>query len=351
MSLSWKARWYRLTHWEYWSYAWVYYPLFPIWLWYALKERSLFFFSASNPAMAYGGLTLESKMEIYKMIPDAYIPKTVLISTAEDREEGQLKNLMKQAGLEFPCMAKPDVGLKGLGVSQIHSLEDLKDYCAKVPKEILLQELIRYPNEVGVFYVRMPGEERGCITGIVQKEFMSVVGDGQSSLKELIHQSPRCLLQWPKLQEELTINELETILPDKEKKVLLAVGSHTRGALFLDYSDRITPGLEAWLNEICLQVKGFYYGRLDIMYDNWADFEEGRQFRIIEINGAGSEPTHIYDPKHSLFFAWKEIRRHVRFMLKIARLNHRKGVPYLGAKEGRQMLREHRELESFLESL
>ncbi|WP_105001310.1 hypothetical protein [Aureicoccus marinus] len=71
MSLSWKARWYRLTHWEYWSYAWVYYPLFPIWLWYALKERSLFFFSASNPAMAYGGLTLESKMEIYKMIPDA----------------------------------------------------------------------------------------------------------------------------------------------------------------------------------------------------------------------------------------------------------------------------------------
>jgi hypothetical protein len=329
----------------------VYYPLFPIWLWFAIQERSLFFFSAANPAMAYGGLTMESKMEIYQMIPKAVIPKTILLSIAGERDWGLIQEQIRTNELHFPCIAKPDVGLKGLGVTKIHNFEELQAYCQKVPKEILVQELVEYPNEVGLFYVRLPGEEKGRITGIVKKEFLHVVGDGESSLQQLIFDQPRCLLQWPSLKEELREQELEEVLEAGEKKILLKVGSHTRGALFLDYSDRITPVLENWINEVCKQVQGFYYGRLDIMYDNWDAFERGEDYRIIEINGAGSEPTHIYDPKHSLWFAWKEIKRHGSYMHKIARRNHRRGIPYLSRKEGRQMLREHRELESFLESL
>ena len=351
MNIRWKANWHRLTHWEYWSYAWVYYPLFPIWLWFAIKERTLFFFSAANPAMAYGGLTMESKMEIYRKIPEEVIPKTILISAQAKRTEKEWIQQLEECGITFPCIAKPDVGLKGLGVSKMERLSDLKDYLKKVPKEVLVQDLINYPNEVGVFYVRIPGEDNGRITGIVKKEFLQVIGDGQRTVRELILDNPRCLLQWSKLKEEWNEAELNLILASGEKKVLLAVGSHTRGALFLDYSDRITPALESWLNEICKQVKGFYYGRLDIMYDQWDAFEKGKDFSIIEINGAGSEPTHIYDPKHSLLFAWKEIIKHGRLLHRVARLNHKNGVPYLKPKEGRQMLREHRELERFLGSL
>lgn len=351
MSLPWKARWHRLTHWEYWSYAWVYYPLFPFWLWFAFQERSLFFFSAANPAMAYGGLTMESKMEIYRMIPDAVIPKTILLPKEGERDWESLKDQMKSTGLQFPCIAKPDVGLKGLGVTKIHNFEELQAYGQKLPKEILVQELITYPNEVGLFYVRFPGEAKGRVTGIVKKEFLHVIGDGSSTLKQLIFDEPRCLLQWPSLKEEFSEQELMEVLDAGEKKILLKVGSHTRGALFLDYSDRISPVLETWVNEVCGQVEGFYYGRLDIMYDNWEAFERGEDYRIIEINGAGSEPTHIYDPKHSLWFAWKEIKRHCSYMHKIARSNHRKGIPYLSRQEGRQMLKEHRQLETFLESL
>ena len=351
MNSRWKVRLHRLTHWEYWSYAWVYYPLFPIWLWYALQEKSLFFFNAVNPAMAYGGLTLESKMEIYRMIPKKYIPKTILVPQKHQRAETNWVEMLDRNSIDFPCIAKPDVGLKGLGVSRLEDEEQLAAYLARVPREVLLQELIDYPHEVGVFYVRMPGKNRGTITGIVKKEFLQLVGDGKSDLKELIHQNPRCLIQWPKLQKELTEKELKEILPLGEKKVLLAVGSHTRGALFLDYSHHISPEMESWVNTICLQVKGFHYGRLDIMYRDWEAFNRGEDFRIIEINGAGSEPTHIYDPKHSLLYAWKEIVRHGRLMHKVARANHQNGVAYLSPKEGREMLRKHRELEAFLASL
>jgi hypothetical protein len=41
-----------------------------------------------------------------------------------------------------------------------------------------------------------------------------------------------------------------------------------------------------------------------------------------------SEPTHIYDPKHSFFFAWKELARHITYMYEISVANEN-GIPYL----------------------
>jgi hypothetical protein len=69
---------------------------------------------------------------------------------------------------------------------------------------------------------------------------------------------------------------------------------------------------------------------------------EGKDFSIIELNGAGSEPTHIYDPAHSIFFAWKEIIRHWNILYKISRLNHNfHKLPYMKFGPGIQMLREN----------
>ena len=83
---------------------------------------------------------------------------------------------------------------------------------------------------------------------------------------------------------------------------------------------------------------------MDVKYNTWEELKEGKNFSIIEVNGAGSEPTHIYDPKHSVFFAWKEIIRHLNILLRISRYNHRhKKIAYLGFKEGLKMLRENSE--------
>ncbi|HEV8507718.1 MAG TPA: hypothetical protein VGQ53_20045, partial [Chitinophagaceae bacterium] len=66
-------------------------------------------------------------------------------------------------------------------------------------------------------------------------------------------------------------------------------------------------------------------------------------FSIIEINGAGSEPTHMYDPNHSIFFAWKEIIRHWNLLWKISFINHhRHKLPYMKTRSGLEMFRQNK---------
>jgi hypothetical protein len=87
---------------------------------------------------------------------------------------------------------------------------------------------------------------------------------------------------------------------------------------------------------------GFYFGRLDIRFNNWDELCAGRNFSVIELNGAGSEPAHIYDPKHSIFFGWKEIIRHLNLLYHISRENKQmKKVSYLSLKEGVNLFREN----------
>jgi len=98
------------------------------------------------------------------------------------------------------------------------------------------------------------------------------------------------------------------------------------------------------INAICGRINGFYFGRLDIRYSNWDDLRKGNNFYIIEVNGAGSEPTHIYDPSHSIFFAWKEIIRHWNILWDISRQNHRHNkIPYLVFTQGIRMLNANKD--------
>ena len=105
--------------------------------------------------------------------------------------------------------------------------------------------------------------------------------------------------------------------------MLVPYGNHVRGAKFLDANHLIDDELTHIIDTICQQVKGFYFGRLDIRYNSWERLKRGQEFSIIELNGAGSEPTHMYDPKHSIFFAWKEIICHWNILFDISRINHR----------------------------
>lgn len=118
-------------------------------------------------------------------------------------------------------------------------------------------------------------------------------------------------------------------------------GNHSRGSKFIDASYLISDKLTNVIHEMCLQIDGFYFGRMDIMYNSIAELEAGKNFQIVEINGAASEPTHIYDPKHSIFFAWKELARHISYMHKISVENNKKGVPFLTHKQGMYQYKLH----------
>jgi len=136
--------------------------------------------------------------------------------------------------------------------------------------------------------------------------------------------------------------ELNTVLQKDEVKNMVPYGNHARGAKFIDVSHWADETFTASFNHICKQIPEFYFGRLDIMYSNYEALREGKNFTIIELNGAGSEPTHIYDPKHSVFFAWKEIARHFKLLYKISVKNHQRGFRYLTVKEGMQMFRDNK---------
>mgnify|MGYP003575796901 CR=1 FL=1 len=287
---------------------------------------------------------MESKKEIYDLIPQQYYPKTELIKESSSYEK--VLDVIHESGIRFPLIAKPDIGLRGSAVKKINTSEELKYYTEKANFDYLVQDLIPYPNEIGVFYVRYPpdasGENEGRITGIVSKEFLIVTGNGMATIEELITENPRYELQLNVLKKEYG-NKLQTIPAQGEKINLVPYGNHARGAKFLDRTDWITPELNATLNKICLQIDGFYFGRIDLMYNSLEELERGENFSIVELNGAGSEPTHIYDPKHSIFFAWKELFRHITYMFEISVENHKRGFPYLEHKIGMKEYRMHLE--------
>lgn len=331
-----KLFFHKLTHWEYWPFYVVYIPVYFLWGYYALRARSIFFFNAANPTIKNGGFIMESKKRIYDLIPQRYYPKTRFI-TAGTPIDAVLKTTA-EANIAFPLIVKPDIGLRGSAVKKIHNEEELRRYNEKADFDYLVQDLIPYPNEIGVFYVRYPHEEQGRITGIVAKEFLVVTGDGVSTIAQLLKKDPRHEMQLEALRREYG-QKLDKVLPNGEQANLVPYGNHIRGAKFIDCSHWITPKLTQVINEMCLQVDGFYFGRLDLMYQTLAQLEEGKNFAVVELNGAASEPTHIYDPKHSLFFGWRELLRHIRYMYQISAANHKLGHPYLPHKVGMQEYR------------
>ncbi len=328
----------KLTHWEYWPFGIVYIPIYFLWAYYAIRARSIFFFNASNPTIKNGGFMSESKMEIYRLIPKKYYPETMLVT--ENSSFSEVVESLEKLGISYPMIAKPDIGLRGSGVKRIDTQQELEAYDIKADFDYLLQDLIPYPNEFGIFYVRYPHQKKGKITGIVGKEFVVVEGDGSSTIEQLIKQTPRYELQLKSIRREYGA-KLQEIPPKGEKHNLVPYGNHARGAKFIDASHLISSKLTETINEICLQVPGFYFGRLDVMYNTFEELERGENFLLVEINGAASEPTHIYDPKHSIFYAWKELARHIGYMYEISVENHRNGAPYLPHKIGMEQYRIH----------
>ena len=325
----------KLLHWEYWSFSVVYFPIYIVWVGLCIRARSFFFFAASNPAIKNGGFLNESKKDIIPMIPADRHPKTLFFSLPAD--PCQVLQRLEAEGFVLPLIGKPNMGSRGRGVKKLKTRDDVKAYAQNAVIDFHIQEFISYPNEVGIFYYRLPEESTGHISGIVNKEFLSVRGDGLSSIGELMQQDKRAILQYETLKNVLTMSDVPAA---GEVRELVPYGNHARGAKFLDASNLADAPLVRVIDDLCREIPEFYFGRLDIRFRDWEEFRLGRNFFVIEVNGAGSEPTHIYDPVHSIFFAWKEIIRHWIILWRISRRNHRRGIPYLTTREGIQMFRE-----------
>jgi len=127
----------KLTHWEYWPFGIVYFPMYFAWIYFAAKAKTWFFFLPANPRITNAGFLLESKKEIYNIIPAYAIPKTLLFPPHSN--SNSILKKMKEAGIDFPCIAKPDIGMKGLAVSVIKNEKDLTAISKKLIHIIFLR--------------------------------------------------------------------------------------------------------------------------------------------------------------------------------------------------------------------
>ena len=290
--------------------------------------------------MKNGGFFNDPKKEIYDLIPKKYYPETKLVT--KKIEFLKVVEIVEQSKIQFPLFAKPNVGLRGSAVKKIHDIQELKAYHEKADFDYLIQNMIPYSNEFGIFYVRFPHEQIGRITGIVGKEFMIITGDGKSTVEELVNKIPRYAMQLDALKKSQP-EQLKLILPKEKQLNLVPYGNHIRGTKFLDKSHLISDQLTKTINEMCVQIPGFYFGRMDLMYNSLEELEQGKNFQLVELNGAASEPTHIYDPSHSIFFAWKELARHITYLYKISKENNKLGHSFLTHKKGMKEYKIHLE--------
>lgn len=329
----------RLTAWEYWPFGIVQFPLFIYWLWLSLRARSVLFFSASNPTIVLGGMFGESKHDVLNLIPERYKPKAVLVKAPAKKET--VLRMINDHGLTFPVIFKPDLGERGFMVKKIASEEQIDSYMQALKKDFLIQEFLDLPVELGVFYTRFPEESEGHVTSVVIKDMLTVTGDGKSTLEQLIRDKPRAKLQWPKLK--VTHSQLlNSILPAGEQFVLNSIGNHSLGTTFVNGEHLINANLSKTFDKISKQIDGFYFGRYDLRCASIEDLYEGK-IKIMELNGCGAEPAHIYHPGFSLWKALGILFTHWKNIFRISMQNHKKGVPFTSYKEGKAIYKKFKE--------
>ncbi len=313
----------KLTNYEYWAWQWFYYPLLPYIFYQAWRARSAGFFTTINPSFENSGFYAYSKKAILDLIPNQYKPQTFFIQRDEN-----LVSFFTKHKLSFPLITKPDKGERGKGVAKIFDLKEFTHYHTQnADEEYIIQEFASEKLEFGVFYSRLPNEEKGIVSSVTLKEFLSITGDGVSTLGELILDNDRSRFQEKTLRERFE-KEWNMVLPSGEVKELEPIGNHCRGTRFINANYLITKQLENVFDAIAREIPGFYYGRFDLRTSSLADLYDGK-VKIMELNGANSEPTHIYDASFGLFNAYKTIAWHWKRIADISIQTQKMGVKSL----------------------
>jgi len=327
----------KIFSWELWPFDLIYAPVGIVWLYYSIKARSLYFFTPSNPSLVFGGFEAGSKMEMYKQLPAGSYPKTILIKPTQALAE--VIDEVRANGFNYPFVAKPDEGLQGVLFRVIETAGELDKYHRVVGVDYVIQTFIDLPMEFSVFYIRYPGATKGKITGFILKDYLHVTGDGKKTVEQLVNEHPKAQHRLTELKKKHAENWF-TIPKDGENYYLSVAGNHNRGARFINLHKEIDQQLLDVFDRINNESDGFYYGRYDFKCTSIEDLKKGNNISILEYNGAGAEPNHIYDCGMSYFTALKVIASHWRDMYRIGKINNRNGVPYWSFRKGYRLIQQ-----------
>lgn len=317
-----KLFFHKVVHWEYWPAWLVYFPFVFLWAWYAIRLKHPLFFIWVNPALKNGGFFNISKREIYELLPTSCYPPTLYVYTNQNHT-----SFLKNINFQFPVVVKPDKGLRGLGIHIFHTPDQLINYHQKTNHNYIIQPYVNRKNEAGIFFYKNQQTKQVCITGIVQKKFFSVLGDGTQTIRQLLLARSRYAMQLTRIEKNGKL-DLDLILDKGVEFLIDPIGNHNRGTLFYNASDKICKPLTDFVHSIINPIDGLNYGRIDIKFDSWDLLNDGKAYSIIELNGGLSEPAHIYDPSCSYFEAVAEIYRHFNLLYQIASQNSSSQVSF-----------------------
>ncbi|MEO8895189.1 MAG: hypothetical protein ABI450_04850, partial [Rhizomicrobium sp.] len=224
-------------------------PMIGQWVWLSMKHGSWTLPAAANPQIMAGGMVGERKSEYFRImgpLASAHVAEFSLLrnsrgpSILKDAEQA-----MADAGLSYPLILKPDIGWCGFGVRIVRDRAEMASYLASYPagEDIMLQQFVPYEGEAGLYYTRWPDEPKGRITGILLRFFPRVVGNGHSTISELMEQNPRARRLGRDRRSEPCCDVSR--IPAAGEIVRLSVTGSTRvGGLYEDASSLVTPELE-----------------------------------------------------------------------------------------------------------
>ena len=299
----------------------IYIPLLPVYVYGALRTRRLLYFTAANPGIEMGGFFGEKKDEILDMIPEAY--KVLGVHVQGKWSEQNLQAAMIDKNIQFPVIAKPNVGERGEGVRKIEDIRQLMRY-QESEQDFLIQEFVDYPLELGVLYAKMPGSTEGTISSLTIKKFLTVLGDGKRTAKELVSSHPRHRL-YAQMLMECHPEKMSKVPAIGEEYEVHRIGNHSKGTQFLDANAQINHSMVRVFDSLTKNIKGVFYGRYDLKVPSLEDLTAGKNVKIFELNGVSSEPGHMYDQRNILS-AYKILAEHWLHIVEISNKNIKKGV-------------------------
>ncbi|HEX6170743.1 MAG TPA: hypothetical protein VFZ33_13675, partial [Chitinophagaceae bacterium] len=180
---------------------------------------------------------------------------------------------------------------------------------------------------------RYPGKTKGIITGMVAKNYLHVTGDGKKTLKELVSVHPIAGYQIDEMKKKHA-EKWESVLKANENYVLNYAGNHRVGARFTNMHKEIDQKLCDVFDKISNEAGEFYFGRYDLKCTSLEDLKNGKNIQLLEFNGAGAVPLHIFDGTLSYWRGLKETVRHWKHLYKIGKINNKRGIRYWTWKEG-----------------
>ncbi|MDQ2821043.1 MAG: hypothetical protein M3Y65_11735 [Pseudomonadota bacterium] len=310
-------------------------PLVCQWLYLSMRFGGLTVPAAANPAITAGGLVGEGKLEYFaQMGPIARAATATSIGFTVDRrcdDTARLHTIMGSAGLSFPVIAKPDLGMCGYGVRRIDNPAQLRAYVHAFPdgESVVLQRYLSDEGEAGIFYARDPVSGTGRIIGLALRYFPQVHGDGVRTVAQLMHSCARVQRGLGRTAHQC-VQDTAAVPAVGETVRLSTIGSTRVGGLYLDGSRLITPALTNSIDAIARDMGEFHFGRFDVRFNSEEALQCGRGFTIMEVNGAGSEAIQAWDPSTHLNKALRTIFAKQRLLFEIGAANCQRGVRPIG---------------------